>query len=447
MIKIFCFLVIFIFQLILCDQKLTPIIFYHNAFKGSDWIYEDKQVTIFGAGIKGYFKNKTWSIRASYIQFGFLGNVYDGLFNFSPRQSFAYIDDSKDADGYWSEYLDTKIAYSKGSLILEFGKFDRHWGFGKRAIHISNKTPSYPQFGMNWKMNDKLTLIYFHGFLNSGINDSTRSHFYNNSFSKRKINLPRNIASHRIEWQPTNNLILGINESVVYAARNLDIHYLIPFSLFYPIENYLGDTDNLQMGFDFSYLFKEDHRLYFGFFMDELTPEWIFNSKNHNWFAYQLGYSSNEVIFSNSTLTIEYNWTDQRIYKHKYEINDFYSHGEPLGFWAGPHSEELLALYSLNINDYKINIYYTRVKRGYINDAMIETHYNDTYNKRYSDGYELKTYLSAKAEKVSAIKGLNYNSSISWIEFENLGMPSSFSNINKLSIELGVYYNFKSGIY
>ena len=252
-IKIFCYLVIFIYQLIFCDQKLTPILFYHNAFKGSDWIYEDKQAMIFGAGIKGYFTNKTWSIRANYIQFGFLGNVYDGLFNFSPKQSFAYIDDSKDADGYWSEYLDTKIAYSKGSIVLEFGKFDRHWGFGKRGIHISNKTPSYPQFGMNWKINDKLTLIYFHGFLNSGINDSTRSRFYVNNFSKRTINVPRNIAAHRIEWSFNDKFKIGANETVIYALRNIDIHYLIPIAPFYPIENYLGDIDNIQMGLDAIY--------------------------------------------------------------------------------------------------------------------------------------------------------------------------------------------------
>ena len=70
-IKIFCYFVFCISQLIFCNQKLTPILFYHNAFKGSDWIYEDKQVTIFGAGIKGYFSNKNWSIKGTYIQFGF----------------------------------------------------------------------------------------------------------------------------------------------------------------------------------------------------------------------------------------------------------------------------------------------------------------------------------------------------------------------------------------
>ena len=49
--------------------------------------------------------------------------------------------------------------------------------------------------------------------------------------------------------------------------------------------------------------------------------------------------------FEKSELQIEYNWTDQRIYMHKYDINDFYNHQLPLGFWAGPHAEELLFYY------------------------------------------------------------------------------------------------------
>ena len=167
--------------------------------------------------------------------------------------------------------------------------------------------------------------------------------------------------------------------------RNLDFQYLIPVAPFYPIENYLGDTDNIQMGFDFLYTFTAKQNFYVGFFMDELTPEWIFNSKNHNWFAYQLGYGLDDLIFQSSSLIFEYNWTDQRIYKHKYKINDFYSHGEPLGFWAGPHSEELLASYSLMVGYSEISIDYSKVKRGLISDETTITNYNDTYNSRYSD--------------------------------------------------------------
>ena len=62
----------------------------------------------------------------------------------------------------------------------------------------------------------------------------------------------------------------GKNESVIYAFRNIDVHYLIPFAPFYPIENYLGDIDNIQMALrldaSFKMKIKKNFEIYFGFF-------------------------------------------------------------------------------------------------------------------------------------------------------------------------------------
>ena len=33
--------------------------------------------------------------------------------------------------------------------------------------------------------------------------------------------------------------------------------------------------------------------------MDELTPEWLLKRKNHNWFAWQLGFNSNRFVNKN----------------------------------------------------------------------------------------------------------------------------------------------------
>ena len=37
------------------------------------------------------------------------------------------------------------------------------------------------------------------------------------------------------------------------------------------------------------------------------------------------------------------------MYRHRFPINDFYSHGYPIGFWAGPHAEEFLISYEFTI--------------------------------------------------------------------------------------------------
>ena len=72
---------------------------------------------------------------------------------------------------------------------------------------------------------------------------------------------------------------------------------------------------------------------------------------------------------------------------------------------------------------------------------------NDTYNSRYSDGYELKNYFSVKLQTASKVQGLNYIFGFNQIRFENNGLINDFSSSNKYSIELGIFYNYGSGRY
>ena len=230
------------------------------------------------------------------------------------------------------------------------------------------------------------------------------------------------------------------NETVIYALRNIDVHYLIPIAPFYPIENYLGDTDNIQMGLDAAYFFNNKGKIYFGFFMDELTPEWLFKKKNHNWFAWQFGYEKRNFIINRSYLLFEYNWTDQRIYKHKYEINDYYSHNSPLGFWAGPHAEEILFQYNFPFENNIIKIGTSIVKRGDQDNNLVQGNYQDTYNPRYYEGIEQKIIRYVFVERKSKLEGLFYIFGVNNTEFSNLNLEDI--NFSKISTELGFYYNF-----
>ena len=97
-------------------------------------------------------------------------------------------------------YLDSPNTTSATSYHVSFGKYDNNWGPGKRSIHISNKSPSYPKFGIRLEINKKLAIDYFHGILHSGIIDSTRSKYYQhvweNSEYESKIG-SRNITINR----------------------------------------------------------------------------------------------------------------------------------------------------------------------------------------------------------------------------------------------------------
>ena len=444
----YIFLILAINKLFASNVIIKPSIFTVHSSNGKDWMYQEKAINIFGFGISSYVKSTNWKLKFDYLQMGLLGNVDQSIFNFSPHQSYAYLDQSKDADGFWTEHIDTKLSYNYNNFIIELGKFNRHWGNGIRSLYISDKAPSYPQIGFKHKLNQKLSYFYFHGFLNSNIPDSSRSSYYKNRFSQRSISIPRNIAAHRIEWKPNDRFIFSFNESVIYATRSIDIYYLIPILPFYPIENYIGDTDNIQMGVDISFRINELQKTYVSFFMDEFTPEWIFKSKNHNWFGWQFGYNMKDVILKKSELQIEYNWTDQRIYMHKYDINDFYNHQHPLGFWAGPHSEELLFYYVTNFEDRVLKFHFSKIKRGLNTREMVEDNYQDMQLKRYEEGYEERTLISISFETPSNIKDLRYSIDLNYINFKNAGFEVSNNQlfngvyIEKTSIDFGLFYNF-----
>ncbi|SVA96153.1 uncharacterized protein METZ01_LOCUS149007, partial [marine metagenome] len=343
-----------------------------------------------------------------------------------------------------------KVSYHRNPIKFEFGKFDRHWGPGNRAVHISNKPPSYPQFGFEWQISENIKLIYFHGLLKSNIPDTSRGVYYNNQVSNRSLNLSRSIATHRIEWQPLKKLILSANESVIYGTRGLDLHYLLAVIPFYQIENYLGDTDNVQMGCDITYQQNPDVQLYLGFYMDELTPEWLFRNNNHNWFAWQFGLNWQKLLSESDEIVCEYNWTDHRIYKHKFPINDYYSHDQPLGYWAGPHAEELLVQYQYGLHSYQIHLTFSNAKRGALTEEMLYNKYHDIEDQRFSGdpGHEQISLLRIDVQKDLIIKGLSYQIGVDWIQWKNAGFdvfnPSlnPVKNINKISANAAVFYNF-----
>ena len=446
----YIFLILAINKLFANNVIIKPSVFTIHSSSGKDWMYQEKAINIFGFGISSYANSTNWKLTFDYLQIGLLGNVNQNLFNFSPEQSFAYLDQSKDADGFWTEHIDTKFSYDYNNFIIELGKFNRHWGNGNRSLYISDKAPSYPQIGFKYKLNQKLSYFYFHGFLNSNIPDSSRSSYYKNNFSQRSISIPRNIAAHRIKWKPNDKFIFSFNESVIYATRSIDIYYLIPILPFYPIENYIGDTDNIQMGVDILFKIAELQKIYASFFMDEFTPEWVFKSKNHNWFGWQYGYIAKDLIFKNSELQIEYNWTDQRIYMHKYDINDFYNHSHPLGFWAGPHAQEILFNYSTNFGDRVLKFHFSKTQRGLNTREMVEDNYKDMQLKRYEEGYEERTLVSIGFKTPSIIKVLKCSIDLNYVNFKNAGFSISNNHlfngidIEKMSIDVGLFYNFST---
>ncbi|RMZ48907.1 hypothetical protein EB821_05090, partial [Candidatus Marinimicrobia bacterium PRS2] len=228
------------------------------------------------------------------------------------------------ADDQSNYYVaDLKLEYGDSVSYFYFNKWDKHWGPGVNSLTISSKIPRFFHFGFKWQLQKNISFEYFHGKLKSGIGDiNSSSQFTDLWGSYRTFDITRNIVGHRLEWQPFKKLILSGSELITYANRSIELTYLLPFVPFFPIQTYVGETDNVIMSADIQYLPHENVRIYGVFLMDEWSPPYTFDKDNRNWFGWQTGFEWDNILISKSRLRMEYTWTDHRIYRHRFPVND-----------------------------------------------------------------------------------------------------------------------------
>ena len=158
---------------------------------------------------------------------------------------------------------------------------------------------------------------------------------------------------------------------------------------------------------------------------------------------------SSNTFFNQDSFRIEYTWTDHRIYRHRYEINDFYSHDYPIGFWAGPHAQELFSNYSFQILDLLFDITFSKAKRGILSEEMLSNQYTNSLEdfKRFGDGYEQISNLELNIQKYINY-GLFFQIGINLIDWKNAGFDrtnldnSNLVDIKKESLFFGLSYNY-----
>jgi hypothetical protein len=371
---------------------------------------------------------------------------------FTHAQGLHYLPQDPGLDNQRNYYVsDLLLKYGDPSSFLYFNKWDKHWGPGVKSLTIGKKIPSFLHFGFKWQLNENIHFEYFHGKIKSNIDDTLYGGYYD-YVGYNPIDINRNIVGHRIEWKLLNNLIFSASELVVYAVRELELTYLLPFVPHFPIQSYIGETDNVIMSGDIQYLPHENVRVYGVFLMDEWAPPYTFDKDNRNWFGWQTGFEWKDVFISKSRLRIEYTWTDHRIYRHRFPVNDFYSWGYPVGFWAGPHAQELYADYSFSLGENKFNILFSDAKRGVLTDSLLTDQYNrpndNPIYERFSEGTEEKQVILLSLNRNISEK-LNMKLSYTYIYWKNAGFNPSvvqsvedLPDIKKHSMGIAIQYRY-----
>ena len=422
---------------------------------GQDKPFDDFELLL----VSEYSNNKFYFL--SHMGYHLLNGSVDDLSDFSKRQGLQHIENppglGRDQRNYYIS--DMKVNFGDSVLVFYLNKWEKQWGPGNSSLLLSDNIPSFFHFGFKWTIDPSLKFEYFHGSFRSKIRNESLVGYYDES-ENFKFDINRNIVGHRLDWMVNDKLILSGSELVVYANRMLEMTYLLPFVPFFPLQGYVGEIDNVLLAGEFQYLISKDFKLYGTLLIDEWTPPNTFNDDNHNWFGWQLGGRKGDLLLSNDIFNIEFNWTDHRIYRHKFNINDYYSYGHSAGFWAGSHAQEIYIEYVFDIANSKLALMYSNAKRGELTDVMLEEQYcwpNDcssdiisTY-KRFDGPVESKKII-----KLSLHKKITANASVSisfsHVDWDNAGAKfisesSSLiileeNNIIKNSLDYKIIYSF-----
>ena len=150
------------------------------------------------------------------------------------------------------------------------------------------------------------------------------------------VNVRRNLAAQRVEFDLSPDFEFAFNELVVYAYRDFELGYLNPVTFLYAEEQIQGDLDNKLMALDFKWRMLPGLTSYGTWFFDELDFWKLFSGWWGNKFVFQIGatyYPQSNLPSLNVEYTAARPWT----YSHIDPVNSYTSAGRTLGLKYGPN--------------------------------------------------------------------------------------------------------------
>ena len=436
------------------DFSIFPVMHADYESSGFDWVVEEKEIFTagWGVGANGEYNNFTFDMNIYHSGLWGTNKNPSDLSTFEPisfREGMHGNDDLDKPDIFYNNSF-VKLTFSKNPFNINIEKYKQSYGPGKNSIIISERSPAYPRFSINFLPTEyPIKLIFEYSTLRSMINDDSYT-YIDITTSIKKVEIQRHLTFHRIEYTLFKKLKLGFSESVIYSYRGIDLTYFVPLP-FHSLQGYRGDYDNILLFLDFNYTISPKVEYYGVLLIDEWAMLLTFDKANRNWFGYQFGLVLNDFIIDN-LIEVEYTWTDHRIYRHRIPENDYYTFNIPVGFWGGPHAEEFKIHYSQSIRSYTLFADISILKRGDLTDQMIIDQYKNGYiPDRFSDELiENKKTIQLKVQKNNIFNKLNLSLGIGYLYWEKAGFnPYSTSNqnideledIEKISFSIGLNLN------
>jgi hypothetical protein len=264
------------------------------------------------------------------------------------------------------DYLTTRTAarYKSGNDFSEmrggitwawkwgsFGLVKDHyeWGNYYRYPNIfSSKPPSVTHIKLNLRPVRWFEFNYMHGWLASGVVDSSRSYTYTNSYgtSTRTVYRPKYLAANMFTFKPLKNFFFSIGNSIVYSDENPDPAYLIPIFFYKSVDHSMNQTltneggQNSQLYFDISSRQIQHLHLYVTVFFDDLSISRMFDNGHPDYYSFKAGARLSNLV-NNLFVTAEYTQTYPLVYKHIIPTTTFETNFYNMGHYLQDNAREI----------------------------------------------------------------------------------------------------------
>lgn len=212
-------------------------------------------------------------------------------------------------------------AATTGPLQVSLGRIPLRWGPGRFAqLLISGRAPSMDMLKIDFSLGSK---VEFSGFTSTIDSDSSTW-----------------LSAHRLDIKPLENLRIGLSESILYTAGNIDLAYgnlLVPW---YPIQWNEREDDNAFLTADCSYRPVKGLLLYGELLIDDIQYENIQNVPN------KLGWTIGSDIFHPGTGVggvVEYTAVQRYVYSQRKIVNYYLHDDRIIGCQLGPDAERVTA--------------------------------------------------------------------------------------------------------
>lgn len=353
---------------------------------------------------------------------------------------------------------DVQVNLDFDFLTLSAEKMHNVWGAGEQGnMILSTKAPSFPQIKLRAKLAENIDFTYIHGWLYSGIIDSTRSYIVpdvTEGFGNRRVFRQKYIAAHMIEFTPWDGVDLSIGESEVYGSRDPELLYLIPIMFFKAAEHWMDDTDNSQMFFSGDLNIVQDQNYYFTLFLDEFsTEDFTRADRHHNQLGFTVGTKMYDLFLHDTRLMVEYTRMNPWVYNHRFSDANFQSHNINLGHWIGQNADLFSVMYSFKpFRELETAFVFESLRKGGKDSTVLQYHiptpnflYGPLTKKQtlgiigsYEPGRDLFIdFRILYSRFTSQVTATSYALIKNWNEYE---VASDFAK--KWDLFIGLRYNF-----